>query len=34
MRFNVFKNIRLSVQLYALVFVTLAIASALIAYSM
>jgi methyl-accepting chemotaxis protein len=34
MRFNIFKNIRLSVQLYALVFVTLAIASALIAYSM
>jgi hypothetical protein len=34
MRFNIFRNIRLSVQLYALVFVTLAIASALIAYSM
>ena len=34
MRLNVFKNIRLSVQLFALVVVTLAIASALIAYAM
>ncbi|HXS30708.1 MAG TPA: PAS domain-containing protein, partial [Steroidobacteraceae bacterium] len=34
MRFNPFKNIRLSVQLYALVIVTLAIATALIGYSM
>jgi len=34
MRLNVFKNIRLSVQLFALVAVTLAIASGLIAYSM
>ena len=34
MRLNVFKNIRLSVQLFALVAVTLAIASGLIAYAM
>src|SRR3954470_9833462 len=34
MRLNVFKNIRLSLQLYALVAVTLAIASGLVYYSM
>jgi len=34
MRFNVFKNIRLSLQLFALVAFTLAIAAGLIAYSM
>src|SRR6187397_2639522 len=34
MRLNVFKNIRLSVQLFALVAVTLAISSGLIAYAM
>jgi methyl-accepting chemotaxis protein len=34
MRLNVFKNIRLSLQLYALVFLTLAIASGLIFYAM
>ena len=34
MRFNVFKNIRLSLQLYALVAVTLAIATGLIFYAM
>jgi methyl-accepting chemotaxis protein len=34
MRLNVFKNIRLSVQLFALVAVTLAIATGLIAYAM
>jgi methyl-accepting chemotaxis protein len=34
MRFNVFKNIRLSFQLFALVFVTLAIATGLIGYAM
>src|SRR5688572_20494346 len=34
MRLNVFKNIRLSFQLYALVFVTLAIATGLIGYAM
>jgi methyl-accepting chemotaxis protein len=34
MRFNVFKNIRLSLQLFALVAVTLAIATGLVFYSM
>src|SRR3954464_3351352 len=34
MRLNVFKNIRLSVQLYALVVVVLAIATGLIYYAM
>src|SRR6186713_3006277 len=34
MRLNVFKNIRLSVQLFALVALTLAISSGLIAYAM
>ena len=34
MRFNVFKNIRLSLQLYALVVITLAIAMGLIFYAM
>src|SRR3982750_4951078 len=34
MRLNVFKNIRLSVQVYALVAVTLAIATCLIFYAM